>query len=258
MMLRSPALGLILFGVLATGCDDKPVPSKVGEPAPVATPVKSAAPKPPPDPLAGLVVDELGLYLRDRRVDLAAKDADAQLKAAIAVLPVKEKVVPITALRTAKTQHVGALARALGEAGASEIDVKTLARTGLEAQLKFVPQEVAGAQVPDCAVVAMIKKDNTSAVWRVKGGTATKFSKGLGGPDMSMTYDGMKDQMGSCASNHWLLAGEENVLWGLVFDLGQIVAKADPPPKAQNAVLVYASPVAGRAVPLTRKAALSP
>ena len=65
--------------------------------------------------------------------------------------------------------------------------------------------------------------------------------------------------MGSCASTNWLLAGEDNVIWGLVFDLGQIVAKADPPPKATNAVLVYEAPVAGRAVQLARtKNALPP
>jgi hypothetical protein len=153
---------------------------------------------------------------------------------------------------------VGALARALGEAGAVEIDVKTPDRTGAETLLKLLPEEIAGDKLPDCSVVAMIKKDNTSAVWHVKGGTATKFVKGLAGPDMSMTYDGIKDQMGSCASTHWLLAGEENVIWGLVFDLGQIVAKADPPPKATRAVLVYEAPIAGRAVQLRSKSGLRP
>jgi hypothetical protein len=244
---------MALAGLL-TGCDDKPAVSKTStEPSPAAMTAAPAAPKPPPDPLAGLVVDELGLYLQTHRIDMAAKDADAKLKATIAELPIKQKAVPVEASRNAKTQHVGALARALGEAGAIEIDVKTPDRTGAPTVLKLLPEEIAGAQVPDCAVVAMIKKDNTSAVWRVKGGTATKFSKGLGGPDMSMTYDGMKDQMGSCAASHWLLAGEENVIWGLVFDLGQIVAKADPPPKATNAVFVYEAPVAGRAVQIARK-----
>jgi hypothetical protein len=237
------------------GCDDKPAVSKTSaEPISTATTASPAPPKPPPDPLAGLVVDDLGLYLQTHRIDLSAKDADNKLRGIIAELPLKQKAVPIEASRNAKTQHVGVLARALGEAGAAEIDVKTPDRTGATTVLKLVPEEMAGAQVLDCSVVAMIKKDNTSAVWRVKGGTATKFSKGLGGPDMSMTYDGLKDQMGSCAATHWLLAGEENVIWGLVFDLGQIVAKADPPPKATNAVFVYDAPVAGRAVSLVRKA----
>jgi len=76
--------------------------------------------------------------------------------------------------------------------------------------------------------------------------------KGLAGPDMSMTYDGMKGQMGSCPSTTWFLAGEDNVIWGLVFDLGQIVAKADPPPKATRAAILYQAPVAGRAVQVAR------
>jgi hypothetical protein len=230
------------------GACDKPVSTNpTGEPPVTATPRASTPPK-PPDPLAGLTVDDLGLYLQTHRIDMGAKDAEDKLRATIASLPVKQKAVPISATRNAKTQHVGALARALGEAGAVEIDVKTPDRTGADSVLKLVPEE--SAQVADCAVVAMIKKDNTSAVWRVKGGTATKFLKGLAGPDMSMTYDGMKDQMSSCASAHWLLAGEENVIWGLVFDLGQVVAKADPPPKATNAVFLYEAPVAGRAVQL--------
>jgi hypothetical protein len=252
MSARCAAFGWLLLAALG-GCEDKPAASKApSDPPSGGTTAQSPPPKPPPDPLAGLVVDELGLYLQTHRIDMGAKDADSKLKAAIAGLPVKQKAVPISAARNAKTQHVGALARALGDAGASEINVKTPDRTGADVVLKLQPEQIAGGQVPDCAVVAMIKKDNTSAVWRLKGGTATKFLKGLAGPDMSMTYDGMKDQMGSCSSAHWLLAGEENVIWGLVFDLGQIVAKADPPPKATHAVLVYEAPVAGRAVQLAR------
>src|SRR5205814_1732458 len=127
---------------------------------------------------AGLVVDDLGLYIQAHRIDMGAKDAEDKLKAAIADLPLKQKAVSISASRNAKTQNVGALARALGAAGAVEIDVKTPDRTGAETRLKLLPEEIVGAQVPDCSVVAMIKKDNTSAVWHVKGGTATKFMKG--------------------------------------------------------------------------------
>ncbi len=258
MFEKRVAVGWMAFAAFVGGCDDKPAPSKTTT-EPAATVAAPAPAKPPPDPLAGLVVDDLGLYLQTHRIDMAAKDAESKLRSIVAELPVKQKAVPVSATRTAKTQHVGALARALGEAGAIEIDVRTPDRTGAETRLVLVPEEIASAQLPDCAVVAMIKKDNTSAVWHLKGGTATKFSKGLGGPDMSMTYDGMKDQMASCAATHWLLAGEENVIWGLVFDLGQIVAKADPPPKATHAVLAYEAPVAGRAVQLAKvKAPLHP
>jgi hypothetical protein len=241
------AIGWLAVSAIALGCDDKPVTTTSQAQAPPTIATQAPVPKPAPNPLAGLVVDELGLYLQTHRIDMAAKDAEDRLKAAVAGLPVKQKAVPIEAARNAKTQHVGALARALGQAGAVEIDVKTPSRGGADAVLKLLPEQVAG-QAPECAVVAMIKKDNTTAVWRLKGGTATKFSKGLAGPDMSMTYDGMKDQMASCASVDWFLAGEDNVIWGLIFDLGLIVARADPPPKATNAVLLYEAPVAGRAV----------
>jgi len=252
MYARKLAFGLTAVTLCAAACEDPPASSKTTE-APRAEATTPAPPKPPPDPLAGLVVDDLGLYLQTHRIDMTAKDADGKLRAAIAELPVKQKTVPISASRNAKTQHVGALARALGEAGASEIDVRTPDRTGAETLLRLLPEEIAAPASPDCSVVAMIKKDNTSAVWRLKGGTASKFHKGLAGPDMSITYDGMKDQMGSCAGTSWFLAGEDNVIWGLVFDLGQIVAKADPPPKATSAALLYEAPVAGRAVPLVRK-----
>lgn len=251
MLRRRVAIGLVAVSFWGLGCDDKPaVPKAQDTPVPTTTAVP--APKPPPDPLADLTVDELGPFLQTHRVDMAAKDADDKLKAIIAGLPVKQKVVPITATRNCKTQFVGALARALGEAGALEIDVKTPGRSGAETVLKLVPQQVVSATTPDCSVVAMVKKDNTSAVWRLKGGTASKFSKGLAGPDMSMTYDGMKSQMAPCSSTSWFLAGEENVIWGLVFDLGQIVATAEPPPKATSAVFLDEPPIAGRPVVLAR------
>jgi hypothetical protein len=259
MLARRFAFGLMTLATYVAGCDEKPAATNRSAEPVTATAPAPAPPKPPPDPLAGLVVDELGLYLQTHRVDLGAKDGESKLRSIVAELPVKQKAVPIEAARNAKTQHVGALARALGEAGAIEIDVKTPDRTGAVAKLRLLPEEVAGDKLPDCAVVGMIKKDSTSAVWRVKGGTAAKFLKGLAGPDMSMTYDGLKDQMGSCPSVHWLLAGEENVIWGLVFDLGQVVAKADPPPKATQTVFLYEAPVAGRAVQIARtKAALPP
>ncbi|HKQ71644.1 MAG TPA: hypothetical protein VJT73_20010 [Polyangiaceae bacterium] len=247
--------GLRSTGLLAllaiVGCDEKPPPKPVAE-APTVT-AAPAPPKPPPDPLAGLSVDELGLFLQTQRVDMTAKDAEEKIKAIVGALPVKQKTVPVAATRNAKTQHVGALARALGEAGAAQIDVKTPDRSGAEAILKLLPQELVSAKAPDCAVVSMVKKDNTSAVWKLKGGTASKFSKGLAGPDLSMTYDGMKGQMTGCAASQWFLAGEQNVIWGLVFDLGQVVAKADPPPKATEAVLLYEAPIAGRAVALRKR-----
>ena len=128
-----------------------------------------------------------------------------------------------------------------------QIDVKTPGRSGSELTLKVLPDKSPNG-APDCAVAAMIKKDSTSAVWRVKGGTATKFLRGMAGPDLSMTLDGIRDQSKACPSPIWYLSGEDGVIWGLVFDLGQMVATADPPAKAGQIGLLREAPVAGRAV----------
>jgi biopolymer transport protein ExbD len=251
MLLTRGLRGLILLSPLALfgGCDEKPAPP--ARPAEPAAAPSTASPPPAatkPDPLAGLTVDELGPFLVDTRVDMTAKDAAAKLKGTIGKLPVKDQVVSLAAMRNAKTQDVAAVVSALGDAGAAQIDLKTPGRSGAVTVLKTIPEKRLPTSMPDCAVVGMIKKDGTSVVWHLRGGTAVKFHKGLAGPDLSMTFDGLKDQMKACSSGTWFLSGEENVIWGLTFDLGQTVATADPPLKATETVLLAEAPVAGRPV----------
>jgi hypothetical protein len=236
--------------VVMVGCDEKPA-SQAKPIEPIATASAPASPPPKkPDPLAGLSVDDLGPFLKDTRIDMSAKDADSRLKEAVGKLPLKGQVVSLDATRNAKTQDVAVVVFALGQAGAQEIDVKTPGRSGAVVALKVLPETLVPTSLPDCAVVGMIRKDGTSAVWHLKGGTATKFHKGLAGPDLSMTLDGMKDQMKACAATDWMLAGEENVIWGLTFDLGQAVVTADPAPRATQTILLHEAPVAGRPVVL--------
>src|SRR6185436_10718700 len=78
MLEKRVAVGLMAWAVLALGCDDKPAAKATPEPTSVTTSVASAPPKPPPDPLAGLTVDELGLYLQTHRIDMGAKDAETK------------------------------------------------------------------------------------------------------------------------------------------------------------------------------------
>jgi hypothetical protein len=236
--------------VALAACDDKPpVPPS---PPPEAT---SAAPKPlppppPADPLADLAVDELGAFFKGERVDLASKEADTKLKALIAKLAVQNKSVPLKIDRNTKVQDVGTVVTAFGDAGAVEIAAKTPGRDGSILTLKVVPEPQLKMAVAECAVIAMVKKDSTSAVWRKKGGTATKLMKGLAGPDLSMTLDAVADQTKICASPIWFIAGEPNVQWGLVFDLGQRGLTATPPLRPTQIGVLREPPIAGRAVTL--------
>jgi biopolymer transport protein ExbD len=237
-----------LFISALGACDDKPqAPPK---PAPEATSVAPRPLPPPPDPLAGLALDELGPFFKDERVDLTAKDADAKLKAAIAKLNVQQKSVPLKIDRNTKVQDVGTVVNAFGEAGAVDVAVKTAARDGTFLTMKVVPETQLKMPVADCAVIAILKKDSTSAVWHKKGGTATKLMKGLAGPDLSMTLDAVTDQTKSCASPIWFIAGELNVQWGLVFDLGQRGVTAGPPLRPTQIGILREPPIAGRAVTL--------
>jgi hypothetical protein len=67
-----------------------------------------------------------------------------------------------------------------------------------------------------------------------------------------MTFDeGLKKDIAGCASTTWFMSGEDNVIWGLTFDLGSVVQNATPPTKASTTVLLHEVPTAGRAVKLT-------
>jgi biopolymer transport protein ExbD len=251
--------GIAVLAVLLFACEDKveQFGSRANEQRVLAASAEPSAtapkPKPPEDPLANLAVDDLGLLLQNERIDMTAKDAPGRLTLAVQKLPVKLKAVPIKAARNAKVQHVAELVYALGEAGATEVDVTTATRTGEKtAVLKVHPAQRVASQVPDCAVIGMIRKDNASAVWHMRGGTALKYTKGLAGPDISATLVGLTDQMKPCHTSTWMLAGDENVAWGSVFDLGTAVATADPPTRATDAVLLREAPVAGRAVALPK------
>jgi biopolymer transport protein ExbD len=239
----------LLFLVALAACDDKPAAPTTPVPE-ATTPPKPLPPPPPPDPLADLAVDELGSFFKGERVDLSAKDAEPKLKAAIAKLDVQKKSVPLKVDRNTKGQDVGTVVNAFGEAGAVEIAVKTPGRDGSILTLKVVPETQLKMPVADCAVIAMLKKDSTSAVWHKKGGTATKLMKGLAGPDLSMTLDAVADQTKSCASPIWFIAGELNVQWGLVFDLGQRGLTATPPLRPTQIGMLREPPIAGRPVTL--------
>lgn len=240
--------------VALAACDDEPSAGSTRAPssAPASPPPPVVeAPKPAADRLPDLIVDDAGPLLGGERIEVTRKDFRDELSAAANKLPIAGKTVTVVATRTAKTQYVAALVHALGAAGATTIDVKTEPRSGAPVPLKLTPEKAVAATAPGCSAVGMIKRDSTSAVWSIQGGTARKFARGFAGPDLTLTFeDGLAKRIAPCASSTWFFSGEEGTVWGLAFDLAERVTRADPPTKATTTVLLHEAPVAGRPVKL--------
>lgn len=248
-------LSLIAWGALAVavGCDDGKSKEKLVEK--VAGPSASNTeppppPKPPPDRVPDILVDNQGLYMGGERVNLQALDGPKKLQELVARFTLDGKTVAVAALRSARTPDVSAVVAALSARNVAEILLRTEDRAKKNVSIKLTPENKLG-KLPDCTVVASLLKERTTASWVIRGGTANKYPRGMAGPDMSLTLEGITRQINGCASTAFLFSGDASVEWGLTFDLGNLVASAQPPLKVTTFALLKEAPVAGRAVKLT-------
>ncbi len=105
-------------------------------------------------------------------------------------------------------------------------------------------------QASACSVVAKVLSERRNAVWQLKGGTAVRSPKGLAGPDMAMTGDNLARAAKQCKDSSFLfVSGDEDVEWGLVYDLAAVSRTVEDKPFS-NVVLLPSAPVAGRPVDL--------
>ena len=250
---RALVAAVSLAAALAA-CDEKPSaapPPAAGsaEVAPRLAPsAATAAPKAEVAP--SLEVDAQGVLVGGARFDPSTPEGDARLREAIARGKVASSA-SLFAARAAKTRHVDALVAALAAAGATDVAIATPGRGSVTGPLHVAPASVVARTTPDCAAVAAVRKDGTTATWRIKGGVATRHAKGLAGPDLSTTLEALRVHIGACSATTWFFGADESVPWGLAFDLGASVAFATPPTKATTTALLTDSPVAGRSVKLT-------
>jgi hypothetical protein len=253
MTVRRVLVPLLLWGIgAAAGCDDKKkeqLVEKVAGPGASNTELPPP-PKPPSDRVPDISVDAEGIYMGGERVNLAAADGLKRLDELVAKFPVASKTVALTALRNARTPHVTMVVDALARRGAVELVLKTQDRSRKDATLKLLPEGRLG-KIPDCTVVTTMLKDRTTASWTVRGGVATKYPRGMAGPDMSLTLDGTRKQVDRCPATHLLFSGDDSVEWGLTFDLALNLATAEPPLKITSYTLLREVPVAGRPVRLS-------
>jgi hypothetical protein len=243
-------LALVTLGVFA--CDRSPAKleemersAKETPPSPPAEP----APLPPRKP--ELVIDASGATVAGLRVDFAAPDPKGRILVALSGNPVENETVAIIAARDAKTPDVAVAFSAVAEAKAKDVLLRTQRRDRTTAEIPFV----LSFEPPGCTAVGHIGKDVAITTWPVSGGTATRFAKGMAGPDLTLGSEGIRKKMAACEAPAWLVSADETVNWGLVVDLVLAVNFPDegvPPPRAKQVALLTRAPVPGRKVSLER------
>jgi hypothetical protein len=249
---RAVAL-LVVFGAASgAACDKEPTKlDRIAEAAAAPPLPVSSTPRPPAAPMPPAIsVDDAACTINGEEVLFMTSDAKDRITAILTGKPLVEgKMVTFEAAREAKTPRVAAVVSALRKAKAKGAIIHTSMRDRSQGELT-VP--FAHGAAADCTPVAMISKDGSIAVWGAAGGTAQKFVKGFAGPDLTLGTEGLRRASQSCASSSvWVLGADDNITWGLTFDLA-MRAKGDgeggTPLHASEAVLATEPPVPGRKV----------
>ena len=245
-------LALISLALLVAACDDPPKPTGASS-SPSASATSAPAPKaaeaPKPKKMPDLLVDPEGPFLGGRRVDLAAQNGKEKLAQVVKDLPIEGKPVTLTVEKKAKTSYVAAVVTALGEAGAPKVTIKTDGRDDLPKEVAVTPEPRVAAP-PACSLVATVRKELSTAVWPVKGGTAKNQRKGFAGPDLTLTGEVVGKELERCDSTVAFFSGDDGVPWETAFNLAGTIVRADAKKRIDTLVLLREEPVAGRAVTL--------
>ena len=241
-----------------TGCDDDKKPdakSGVGGAASGGTaPAGSVAgaatspPKPLPPRAPDVLVDDGGAYIGGERIDYKSPDAQKKLAEVMTKHStiMATSAMTVVAMRNARTPDVVRTLTAVS-GRAESVAIRTQNRDKKDMTIKVVTDDKAG-KLPECTVVAMVLKDRATASWHIRGGVAKKYNKGMAGPDMSQTAEGMGQQWKTCpAGTALVLSGDDTTEWGLVFDISQM-ADPRPPSPTNTYVIPRTTPIAGRAV----------
>lgn len=250
MKARLWSVGLATLALAA--CDREPTKlDRIAEAAAAPPTPTASAPRPPPIPMApSITVDDGACSINGEEVLFASPDAKDRIAALLSGKPLVEgKVVAFDAAREAKTPRVAAVVYALRKAKAKGATVHTAMRDKTMGELAL---NFSHGPLSECAPAAMITRDGSVAVWSVAGGTAQRFARGFAGPDLTLGTEGLRKASLACGSTVWALGADDNITWGLTFDLA-MRAKGDADAgtagiKATDAVLLNEAPVAGRKV----------
>jgi hypothetical protein len=248
--LRRPALTLLLLAFAALACEEEPHKNPFDPPkdAPIPAPPASAIPKKETAP--DLEIDSISPKVGSERALLIHPEGKAQLTALLegAKRWVEGKDVIVIVDRHAKVPWVATYLDELGKLGPSKITIRTETRKEFSQDQRFIPE--AKVQAPPCSVVGMVTSDFGTAVWKLSGGTAGKRTKGMAGPDLSMTGDTIERFAKGCKeSSSFFISVADGIEWGLAFDLAassRVLEHA----KFDSSVLLNEIPTPGHKVEL--------
>lgn len=247
--MRNPQVAWLALALGVFGCEEPPKKEAPKTDA-VAPPAPTPAAKPMAAPL--LEIDTISPKVGTERALLVHPEGKAKLAELLggARSWLEGKDVTVIADRQTKVAWVVTFLDELGKVGPSSITIRTETRKDFSADQRFVPE--AKVKAPPCSVVGIVTPDYGTAVWKLSGGTAGKRSKGMAGPDLSMTGDTIERFAKGCKeSSTFFVQVAEGAEWGLAFDLGASSRKLEHA-KFDTTVLLSEIPTPGHKVELKR------
>lgn len=215
---------IALFALLLLACDNEPSKSQTLAKSASATASTTAPPAPPPAPKAMIVTVDDGAAMFDGdRIDFTAPDVKGRLATGVSGKKVEGETISIVAARETKMPKVAQVIAAVAAAKPKAIVLKTMRRDRTTADIPVA----LGAKREGCAAVGYIAKDSSSSSWPASGATATKYTKGMAGPDITRASDGVRKLVGACDKTHFFVGADEGVTWGLVADLAIAVLEPE-------------------------------
>lgn len=246
---RFAPLLVALLLPLAAGCDkDEPKPTAAAASATATATATATAPAPTTTGVTAkpqLAVDDTAAFVAGERIELSS-DPKGRIAGALTGKAVEGETLVLNAARDAKLPKVAAVFAALLSKKAKAVEVHTPLRDRSTADIVFVLD----AKAEGCSTVGYIAKDSAIATWPASGATAERFTHGMAGPDLTRGSEGIRKRVLACDSPIWFAAADDNVTWGLVFDLVIAVMRPDDAglPKARSVALLTKTPVPGRKV----------
>ncbi len=255
MGVRRLSWGLLSL-LLSSGCEEE-TEKRVKAKTASAETKEPEAPKEPESP-PHLLIGESGPSVRGMSVmlsqpngspDVAGRDKlRTYLEEEAKFL--KDQDLRVVVNRKAKPVWVSIFLSELSKHTPSKVTIATETRSDFPKEVEFAIEQLLDDPDP-CTLVGTITHDRGTAIWRLKGGTARKRSRGMGGPDLSMTADTIENMAKGCDSDLFFVTGAEGVEWGLVYDLAASAVALDKV-TLKRAVVPTQTATAGRKLKLTQ------